>query len=164
MSEKKLVCHGAICKCQYGDVPDTLEVLTQQKVYINDSGSHKLVATHMDLGTPFKVKTFGQCKLQPTGSSFKPCMPAITAWDGYFEKTQVKLNQGYPLLEDSKATCAIAGAPCVEITFHGQVAEPSSQNVENVDEEFMSQVFPIFNVKEIENPSPYDGISVTFNS
>jgi hypothetical protein len=160
MSEKKLVCHGALCECQYGDVPDSLVVLSQQKVYINDStGSQKLVATDRELGMPFQNKTFGQCKLQPMGSSFKPCMPAITAWDGYFEKTQIKHNQGYPLLEDSKATCTIAGAPCVKITFHGQTAEPSLQNLENVDEELMSQLLPLLNVKEIESPKPSEGIT-----
>ncbi len=161
MSQKKVVCHGAMCKCQFGDFPDTLTVLSQQKNYINDTaGSQKLIATDKELGMPFQAKTFGQCKLQPTGSSFKPCMPNITKWDGVFEKTQLKANQGYPLLEDSKATCAISGSPCIEITFHGQTAAASSQNAENADEELMSQVLPI-NVKEIDQPSPYDAITVS---
>ena len=73
----------------------------------------------------------------------------------------MQFGGGYPLLEDSKATCAIAGAPCIEIIFHGQVAVPSTQNVENTDEEVMSQLLPLFNVKEIENPSPSDGIELT---
>ncbi len=161
MSQKKLVCHGAMCKCQFGDVPDTLVVQSQQKNYINDTaGSQKLIATDKELGMPFKAKTFGQCKLQPTGTSFKPCMPSITAWDGFFEKTQLQANQGYPLLEDSKATCAIAGAPCVSITFHGQTATPNAQNIENADQDLISQVIPMLNVKEINAPSPYDAISV----
>jgi hypothetical protein len=151
-----------MCKCQFGDVPDTLVVQSQQKNYINDTaGSQKLIATDKELGMPFQAKTFGQCKLQPTGTSFKPCMPSITGWDGFFEKTQLQANQGYPLLEDSKATCAIAGAPCVEITFHGQTATPSAQNIENADEELLSQVIPMVNVKEIDMPSPYDAITVT---
>ncbi|KAA1242406.1 DUF4280 domain-containing protein [Aquimarina sp. RZ0] len=161
MSQKKVVCHGALCKCQFGDVPDTLTVLSQQKNYINDQGgSQKLIATDKELGMPFQAKTFGQCKLQPTGSSFKPCMPNITKWDGAFQKTQLQANQGFPLLEDNKATCAIAGSPCVEITFHGQTASPSSQNAENTDEELISQVLPI-NVREIDMPSPYDAMTVT---
>lgn len=164
MSQKKVVCHGALCKCQFGDVPDTLTVLSQQKNYINDNaGSQKLVATDKELGMPFQAKTFGQCKLQPTGSSFKPCMPNITKWDGAFQKTQLKANQGYPLLEDSKATCAIAGSPCVEITFHGQTAGASSQNAENADEELLSQVLPI-NIKEIDKVSPYDAMKVSDSS
>ncbi len=162
MSQKKLVCHGALCKCKFGFTPDTLAVLTQQKVYINDhSGSQKLVATNKDIGMPFQAKTFGQCKLQPTSTSYLPCIPSITAWDGFHEKTQIKSNQGAPLLEDSKATCAIAGAPCVEIVFHGQTGSPSVQNLENTDDEIISQVVPILSVKEIKNPSPYHCISVT---
>ncbi|WP_108867126.1 PAAR-like protein [Aquimarina aquimarini] len=162
MSQKKLVCHGAMCKCQFGDVPDMLTVQSQQKNYINDNaGSQKLIATDKELGTPFQAKTFGQCKLQPTGSSFKPCMQNITGWDGIFEKTQLQANQGYPLLEDSKATCAIAGAPCVEIAFHGQTATPSAQNVDNADQDLLSQVVPMINVQEIDMLSPYDGIKVT---
>ncbi|WP_084426523.1 DUF4280 domain-containing protein [Aequorivita capsosiphonis] len=161
MSEKKLVCKGAIVECQFGDVPDTLLVLTQKKNYINDqAGSQKLIATDKELGTPFQAKTFGQCKLQPTGSSFKPCIPAITAWQGAFQKTQLKENQGYPLLEDSKATCAIAGSPCVKINFHGQVAEPSAQNVENTDEDITAQLLPQINPKIMKDLSPYDGLAV----
>lgn len=162
MSEKKLVCHGALCKCQFGMTPDSLVVLSQQKVYINDSaGSQKLVATDKELGLPFQAKTFGQCKLQPTTGGFLPCVPSITGWTGFFEKTQIKSNQGYPLIEDSKATCAIAGSPCVEITFHGQTAAPSSQNVDNADEEVLAQVLPQVNINEIKYPSPYDGINVS---
>ncbi|MDO6761661.1 DUF4280 domain-containing protein [Tamlana sp. 2_MG-2023] len=164
MSQKKIVCHGAICKCQFGDVPDTITVLSQQKNYINDSaGSQKLIATDKELGMPFQAKTFGQCKMQPTGSSFKPCMPNITKWDGAFQKTQLKANQGYPLLEDSKATCSFGGSPCVEITFHGQTAAASAQNAENADQELLSQVLPI-NAKEIDQPSPYDAVYVDDDS
>ena len=161
MSEKKLVCHGAMCKCSFGDFPDTLVVSSQQKHYINDTkGSQKLMATDKELGAPFQAKTFGQCKMQPTGSSFKPCMPAITTWDGFFEKTQIQSNQGFPLLEDSKATCSFGGAPSVEITFHGQVAVPSAQNIANADPEVLSQIMPLIDVNEIDAPDPYDALQV----
>lgn len=161
MSQKKLVCHGALCKCQFGDFPDTLVVSSQQKNYINDSaGSQKLIATHQELGTPFQVKTFGQCKMQPIGTSFKLCQPMITKWDGYFEKTQIKSNQGYPLLEDNKATCSFGGTPCVEIMFHGQVAVPSAQNIDNADQEIINQMAPMINTNEIDMPSPYEAIEV----
>ena len=161
MSEKKLVCHGAVCKCSFGDFPDKLVVSSQQKHYINDTkGSQKLMATDKELGTPFQAKTFGQCKMQPTGSSFKPCMPAITTWNGFFEKTQIQSNQGFPLLEDSKGICSFGGAPSVEITFHGQVAVPSAQNIANADSEVMSQIMPLININEIDEPDPYDALQV----
>ncbi len=164
MSEKKLVCKGAIVECQFGDFPDTLLVLTQKKSYINDqAGNQKLIATDKELGAPFQAKTFGQCKLQPMGSSFKPCMPAITAWQGTFEKTQLKENQGYPLLEDSKGTCAIASSPCVKINFHGQVSEPSAQNVENADEDITAQLLPQINPKKMKEVSPYDGLAIALD-
>lgn len=137
MSKKEhLVCHSAQCNCQFGDFPDILKVSTQQKHYINDSdGSQKLIATHMELGQPFTANTFGQCKLQPTGSSFKPCQPMITAWDGFYDKVQINENNGYPLLESSKATCAIAGSPCVSLITHGQVAVPGASNFEETQED-----------------------------
>lgn len=130
MSKKEhLVCHGAQCTCKFGDFPDILEVSSQQKHYINDTnGAQKLIATNMEIGQPFTVNTFGQCKLQPTGSSFKPCQPMITGWQGFYDKVQIVANNGYPLLEGSKATCAIAGAPCVEIMFHGQIPAPEPSN------------------------------------
>lgn len=161
MSEKKLVCQGAICKCSFGDFPDKLVVSSQQKHYINDTrGSQKLMATDKELGAPFQAKTFGQCKMQPTGSSFKPCMPAITTWNGFFEKTQIQSNQGFPLLENSKGICSFGGAPSVEITFHGQVAVPSAQNITNADPEVLSQIMPLINVNEIDAPDPYGALQI----
>ena len=132
MSKKHLVCHGALCKCQFGTAPDKLVVLTQKKIYINDEkSSEKLVATTMELGPTFEKKTFGTCAM--TNSS---CVPNITLWDGFYDKVTLP-NQGNPLLEDSKGTCAIGGTPCVEILFHGQVAEATPVNEQNTDEELV---------------------------
>ncbi|WP_108866894.1 DUF4280 domain-containing protein [Aquimarina aquimarini] len=141
-----LVCHGAICSCLFGDATDTLEVTTQDKNFINDdAGSEKLIATNMELGQPFTAKTFGQCKLQPAGSSFKICQPMIQSWQGYTDKMQLSANAGYPLLEGSKAVCAISGSPCVAIDFHGQVAAPSATAFEETRQEkaIAQQINPI---------------------
>ncbi|KAA1243335.1 DUF4280 domain-containing protein [Aquimarina sp. RZ0] len=147
MSKKEhLVCHSAQCNCKFGDFPDILQVSTHKKHYINDTnGAQKLIATNMELGQPFTVNTFGQCKLQPTGSSFKPCQPMITAWDGFYDKVEIAENGGYPLLESSKATCAIAGSPCVSILMHGQVAVPGVSNFEETpeDQTIAQQLNPI---------------------
>lgn len=132
MPKKHLVCHGALCKCQFGTAPDKLTVLTQNKIYINDEkSSEKLVATTMELGPTFENKTFGTCAM--TNSS---CVPNITLWDGFYDKITLT-NQGNPLLEDSKGTCAIGGAPCVEILFHGQVATATPANEKSTDEEIV---------------------------
>ncbi|PKH49679.1 DUF4280 domain-containing protein [Tenacibaculum sp. Bg11-29] len=144
MSEKHLVCHEAACKCMQGTAPDKLLVSTQSKHYINDSSmSNKLLATNKEIGQPFEKNTFGSCKLQPTPSGYKPCQPIITEWTGFYEDVALDENGGNPLLEDSMATCAIAGSPCVEITDHGQIAEVTQQNIENTDEDTLAQLNPL---------------------
>ncbi|MBE7635093.1 DUF4280 domain-containing protein [Tenacibaculum finnmarkense genomovar ulcerans] len=149
MSEKHLICHGAMCECEQGFMPDKLLVSTQTKHYINDSGmSEKLIATNKEIGQPFENNTFGNCKLQPTPSGYKPCQPIITEWTGMYESVTFEENGGNPLLEDSKATCVIAGAPCIEITFHGQIAEVGQQNVENSDEDTLAALNPMIPMKE----------------
>jgi len=149
MSTGHIVVDGAICKCKFGFAPDVLVVQSQQKEYINDSdGSKKLIASTMDLGMPFKAKTFGQCKLQPTSSSYLPCVPAITQWQDFYDKV-ILSNQGHILTENSKGICAISGSPSVEFTWHGQTAETGSSNVEEADEEIQSHLNPLVNVKEM---------------
>ena len=136
--KKAIVCHGALCKCQLGTAPDKLTVLTQNKIFINDSKSkEKLVASTMDLGPTFEKKTFGTCT--QTNSA---CVPNIVQWDGFYDKMTLP-NQGNPLLEDSKGTCAVAGIPCVEILFHGQVATPGRKQMERADENVHSQLNPL---------------------
>ncbi|WP_158978292.1 DUF4280 domain-containing protein [Cellulophaga sp. L1A9] len=148
MSQKRLVCHGALCKCQFGVTPDKLTVLTQNKIYINDEkSSEKLVASTMDLGPTFEKKTFGTCSKM--GSPPPPCVPNIIQWDGSYNKVTLP-NKGNPLLEDSKGTCAIAGTPCIEILFHGQTIEITPNNEESINEE----IAPLINalgIKEDEN-------------
>ncbi|GAA3508385.1 hypothetical protein GCM10022393_19350 [Aquimarina addita] len=163
MSEKHIVVNGAMCKCQQGFVPDIIKVEANTTEYANDKqGSSKLILTTLDIGQPFQAKTFGQCKLQPTGSSYKPCQPMITEWTGFYENVTLK-NGGNIILEDSKATCAIAGAPCVSITNHGQVAEPSQQNMDNADEDTQAQLNPMVNTNDIGNKE-YTGEGITVSA
>lgn len=161
MSEKHVVVQGAICECQFGFVPDTLKVISHQYEYANDKdGSQKLIATTLEVGQPFQAKTFGQCKLQPTGSSYKPCQPAITEWTGFYENVTLK-NGGKIITEDSKATCAIAGSPCVKISNHGQIAEASQQNMDNADEDTQAQLNPMVNPADVNAPKQTsEGITV----
>lgn len=151
MSEKHLVCQGALCKCNFGTTPDTLKVLTQTKHFINDKeGSNKLMATNMDIGaSTFEKNTFGPCKMQPIpGGGFKPCQIVVTAWSGFYEKITLQDNNGKALLEDSKATCPIGGPDCITIINHGQTAEVSSQNVENADKEVLMELFPFVDLNK----------------
>jgi hypothetical protein len=151
MSEKHFVCQGAVCECNFGTAPDKLKVLTQSKRYINDEeGTTKLMATHKDTGLTFEKNTFGQCKLQPTSSGFKPCIPALTQWQGFYEKVKLEDNGGNPLLEDSMGVCTISGSPCIKISFHGQTAELVQQNLDNAREEVLAELFPFVNLKALK--------------
>lgn len=144
MSEKHLVCQGALCRCNFGTIPDKLKVLTQSKRYINDKeGNQKLVATHMDIGKIFEKNTFGNCaKLNNN-----PCQVVVTQWSGFYEKIILQDNNGKVLLEDSKATCPIGSPDCITILNHGQTAEASQKNVDNSDEEVLAELVPFVNIK-----------------
>ena len=146
MAQKHLVCQGATCMCKFGATPDKLKVLSHTKEYINDpEGSQKLLATTMEIGPTFEKGTFGSCKKQNNN----PCVAMITEWKGFYEEVVVS-NGGKILLEDSKGTCPIGGSDCIEITFHGQVAEIGQQNVDNADEEVMGHLFPFGELKYAE--------------
>ena len=147
MSEKHLVCQGAICKCQFGTTPDELKVKTQSKRYINDmDGSDKLMATHVDIGKTFEKNTFGSCAKMNNN----PCQVTVTQWSGYYEKITIEDNNGKALLEDSKATCPIGAPNCITIIFHGQTAEVSEQNIKNADKSVLTEFFPFVNLYEEE--------------
>ncbi|MGO4710288.1 DUF4280 domain-containing protein [Chryseobacterium sp. 2TAF14] len=139
MSEKHLVCQGAICSCKFGSVPDKLKVLTQSKRYINDkNGSQKLMATHMDIGKTFEKNMFGSC----TKLNNNPCQVTVTQWNGFYDKITLQDNSGKALLEDSKATCPIGAPDCISIINHGQIMEATPQNVENAEKEVLMELFP----------------------
>ncbi|MCD9856806.1 DUF4280 domain-containing protein [Epilithonimonas sp. JDS] len=147
MSEKHLVCQGALCRCNFGTTPDKLKVLTQSQHYINDKdGSEKLMATHKDIGKTFEKNMFGNCaKLNNN-----PCQVNVTQWSGFYKKITLEANSGNALLEDSKATCPIGSPDCITIINHGQTAEVSKQNVKNADEEVLAELFPLMDLNEEE--------------
>lgn len=153
MSEKHLVCQGAICKCHFGTAPDKMLVKTQSKRYINDKdGTEKLMATHMDIGKTFQNNTFGSCaKLNNN-----PCQVMVTQWSGYYEKITLEDNSGKALLEDSKATCPIGATDCIEIVFHGQTMEVSEQNIANTRLEVLSQIFPFVDIQNEDEDGEED--------
>ena len=119
MSKRFVLVQGAQCTCQFGDTPDILKVLSHSKYYASDaSAADKLIGTTMELGgATFEKNTFGQCKLQPTGSSFKPCQIVVSKWDLPYENLNLG-NGGQVLTETSKAVCPIAGSPCISVIKH----------------------------------------------
>ncbi len=159
MSTGHIAVNGATCECQFGNAPDDLEVISQNKEFINDSaGSKKLVANTMDIGMPFKAKTFGQCKMQPTPSGYLSCIPAIQQWQDPYDKIELD-NGGNILTENSKAICSISGTPCVKITWHGQIGQGNSENVAQTDEEVQNHLNPLVNIKKMEVSGDNDVIA-----
>lgn len=157
MALKEMIVQGAVCKCDYGTTPDKLKVLTQRKYYLNDhKGKSKLAATHRDIGSTFEKNTFGSCKKQNNN----PCVATITNWSEYYDKVLYDPPKGYILTEDSKATCPIGGKDCISFITSGQVAEPSKQNFKNADEELLSHVLPIIDMKNFEKTEPYSHLKI----
>lgn len=159
MSEKHIVVQGAICKCQFGTLIDKLKVLSHQKEYANDKeGTQKLIATTKEIGaTTFENNSFGNCTKM--GSPPPPCKPMVQEWKGFYEDV-ILTNGGKILVEDSKAVCAIAGSPCIEVIKHGQTAELSSQNLNNANPFLQSQLNPLADVKSLSDKEPqHPGIS-----
>ena len=152
MSGKHVVVQGATLKCKFSQNPqtDVLKVKSQNKHFANDKeASKKLIATTKEVGQTLEKNTFGNCKLQPTGSSYKPCQAVITQWSAFYEKVTLS-NQGKILLEDSKATCPIGGPDCITVVKHGQHAEPSKQNVKNARELLSNQINPLVDIVELK--------------
>lgn len=145
MSQKHLVCQGALCKCNFGTTPDKLKVKTQTKRYINDKeGSTKLMATHKDIGKTFEKNTFGSC----SKLNNNPCQVVVTEWSGYYKKITLEDNKGHALLEDSKATCPIGSKDCITIIKHGQIAEPSQQNIKNANKDAVAELCPMMDISK----------------
>ena len=155
-----LVCAGAQCMCQFGKAPAKLKVLTQTKHYINDSKkSKKLMATHKEIGQPFEPPFFGSC----SKANNAPCAVNVTAWSEYYDKIKIE-NGGNPLLDGSKATCAVGSKDCISISYHGQSAQPSAANVKKADANVMNAINPLINVEEmIKDENPFNGITITAN-
>jgi hypothetical protein len=155
-----LVCQGAQCMCKFGSNPAELLVLTQTKHYVNDNaGSQKLIASHLDIGVPYKPPFFGSCKKMLN----KPCNPVITAWKEYYEDVELS-HGGMPLLDKSTCTCAIGTPDCINIIQHGQKGSASGANAANAEEKVHSQINPLVNPKAIDDKDPFAGVNLTGES
>ncbi len=155
MSEKYVVVHGATCKCKFSEKPQTdiLQVKSQKKHFANDKGADKkLIASTKEIGQTLQKNTFGNCKLQPTGNSYKLCQAVIIKWSNFYEKITLS-NQGKILVENSKATCPIGGSDCIEITKHGQKAEVGKQQIKNADRDVLKQINALLNPDELDEDS-----------
>lgn len=155
MAEKHIVVQGAMCKCQFGQAPDKLKVLTHQKEYANDKdASKKLIVTTKEIGdATFEKNTFGNCT--KNGGPPPPCKIMVTEWQNFYDKVQLS-NGGFIIVEDSKAICAVAGSPCIEIIDHGQRTEASQQNFKNANPEVQQQINPLVDAEEMRKEEKND--------
>lgn len=153
MSEKHIVVQGAMCKCQFGQIPDKIKVLSHTKEYANDKeASRKLIVTTKEIGgATLEKNTFGNCPKM--GNPPPPCKPMITEWQDFYEGV-ILSNGGNIILEDSKAVCSIAGTACIDIIDHGQRAEASQQNFENADKDVQQQINPLVDPEEMYKKQP----------
>jgi len=161
MSRKYVVVHGASLKCKFAEISattDILKVKTQNKHFANDKDADKkLIASTKEIGQTLEKNTFGNCKLQPTGSSYKPCQAVIQQWSGFYKKVTLS-NQGNILTEESKATCPVGGPDCITIAKHGQIIEPGKQNAMNAKKHLSNQINPLVNMDKFQNDLVGDDI------
>jgi hypothetical protein len=160
MSEKHIVVQGAMCKCQFGQIPDKIKVLSHTKEYANDkAASKKLIVTTKEIGgATLEKNTFGNCPKM--GNPPPPCKPVITEWQNFYKEVTLT-NGGNVILEDSKAVCAIAGTACIEILDHGQRTEASQQNFKNADKDLHQQINPLVDIENLFKNN-YNASGITF--
>lgn len=136
MGNKHFVVQGATCSCQFGDTPDKLKVLANDKDYLNDEqGGAKPIASTKDVGQPFS--SFGKCTVTRSA-----CTPNISEWKEFYQQITLT-NGGKVLTEDSKAICSIGGAPCIKIDEHGQSAAVAGAHFDKVETANMAVLNPM---------------------
>lgn len=140
-----IICAGALCVCKFGKSPAKFKVLTQKKHYINDpQGGQKLMATHKELGQPFESPFFGSCSKMNNNA----CKVNVTEWSDFYDKVTIETG-GHPLIDSSKATCPTGAKDCITVSWHGQVASPAVQDVQNSDSNVTAQINPLVNAKTL---------------
>lgn len=147
MAEKHLVVHGALCRCQFGTVPDKLCVRSHNKEFANDrDGTKKLLASTREIGpATFEKNTFGSCAKMNNS----PCKAVVQSWKDFYPKLTL-YHKGKPLTEDSKAVCPIGGAACISILWHGQSAELSASQVKKSDKQSCATLNPLLDMEEVK--------------
>jgi hypothetical protein len=142
MKEKYVLVQGAVLKCRFGTIFDTLRVISHHKEFANDpEGNEKPVGTTKEIGTAvLKNNSFGSC--HKLGSPPPPCKVNITEWKDFYPKMTLS-NGGKVLIECSSAVCAATVIPCISVVNHGQIVTLSKLNFKSADPEVMTQLNPL---------------------
>ena len=149
MSDKHLVCKGATVYCSksmMNNNPGTAIPLTITSNTLVVLNGGKVAATDKDC-TPANM-CFGSCN---TGTP-PPCV-ANVQWAKVYEGAEVTEAGMKFLTEESEATCMTFGGK-VKIAFHGQVANPQPEELDEVSPEVMAAILPV-------NPKPEETIVIT---
>ncbi len=150
MSDKHLVCKGATVYCSksmMNNNPGTAIPLTITSNTLVVLNGGKVAATDKDC-TPANM-CFGSCN---TGTPPPPCV-ANVQWAKVYEGAEVTEVGMKFLTEESEATCMTFGGK-VKIAFHGQVANPQPEELDEVSPEVMAAILPV-------NPKPEETIVIT---
>lgn len=135
---RNFIIDTAVCMCKFGTAPGRLKVNSHKLMVLNHGDSK--IATSLELQDTFYPPGFGTCT--SSSPNTKPCVPNITQWSKVFKGMRLPGN-AYPLMPDSKATCAMCGVECIDITFHGQIAVPVPSSMKNSTEEHRSDLDPM---------------------
>lgn len=150
MSDKHLVCKGATVYCSksmMNNNPGTAIPLTITSNTLVVLNGGKVAATDKDC-TPANM-CFGSCN---TGTPPPPCV-ANVQWAKVYEGAEVTEAGMKFLTEESEATCMTFGGK-VKIAFHGQVANPQPEELDEVSPEVMAAILPV-------NPKLEEAIVIT---
>ena len=138
------IADGATCMCKFGSAPGRLKVISHDLLYIN--AFHKM-GTSGELQNAFYPPAFGTCTYSSPYT--RPCSPAVINWTELYKDMRV-MGLYYPLMPESKATCALAGTPCIDIIDHGQIEILGPSQIKNRTSEFQSDLDPLGNLRELD--------------
>lgn len=151
MSDKHLVCKGATVYCSksmMNNNPGTAIPLTITSNTLVVLNGGKVAATDKDC-TPANM-CFGSCN---TGTPPPPPCVANVQWAKVYEGAEVTEAGMKFLTEESEATCMTFGGK-VKIAFHGQVANPQPEELDEISPEVITAILPV-------NPKPEETIVIT---
>lgn len=137
---KLFINDGAECRCKFGSAPGKLKVSSQNKLIINAGNK---IATSKELQNTFYPPAFGTCNYNSPFT--KKCCPSVIKWSSLYKSMRLPGN-AYPLLPESKATCAIAGTECIEITDPGQIEVLGESHTKNATAEHQGELDPVGNI------------------
>lgn len=143
---KLFITDGAKCICKYGTAQGLLKVNSQRFVMIN---AFKQIATTQELENTFYAPAFGSCTYN--SPYIKACNPSVVKWSTWYKGMRLSGN-AYPLLPESKATCAVAGTECIEIVDEGQIDQSGSDD--NNTAEHQCDLDPMGDPKGLNKEEP----------